>query len=77
MNQMNNVPWELSFSYGRALQAAALKAWRGKDVQAGQQALRHRAECNGAARFGAYSDEVEQWKDSAKSAKAEFINKKL
>lgn len=77
MNQINNVPWELSFSYGRALQAAALKAWRGKDVPAGQQALRHRAECNGAARYGAYSDEVEQWKDSGRPAKTEFVNKKI
>lgn len=77
LNQMNNVPWELSFSYGRALQAAALKAWHGKDVQAGQQALRHRAECNGAARYGAYSDEVEQWKDSGKPAKNEFVNKSV
>ena len=77
MNQMNNVPWELSFSYGRALQAAALKAWHGKDVQAGQRALRHRAECNGAARFGAYSDEVEQWKDSGKPPKTEFVSRNL
>ena len=77
INQINNAPWELSFSYGRALQAAALKAWHGKDVQAGHQALRHRAECNGAARYGAYSDEVEQWKDSGKPMKNEFINKKI
>jgi len=75
LNQMNNVPWELSFSYGRALQAAALKAWHGQDAPSGQQALRHRAECNGAARFGAYSDEVEQWKDSGKPAKTEFAER--
>ena len=77
MNQINNVPWELSFSYGRALQAAAMKAWHGTDVRAGQQQLRHRAECNGAARYGAYSDEVEQWKDSGKPVKAEFVNKNI
>lgn len=77
MNQINNVPWELSFSYGRALQTAALKAWRGKDVPAGQRALRHRVECNGAARFGAYSDEVEQWNDSSKPPRTEFISRNL
>jgi fructose-bisphosphate aldolase class I len=77
LNQIDNVPWELSFSYGRALQAAALKAWHGVDVHAGQQALRHRAECNGAARYGAYSDEVEQWKDSGKPPKVEFVSKNL
>jgi fructose-bisphosphate aldolase, class I len=63
MNRIGNAPWQLSFSYGRALQAPALKAWHGQDVQAGQQALRHRARCNGAARHGRYSDEMEQWKD--------------
>jgi fructose-bisphosphate aldolase class I len=65
LNAMNamvaNPPWELSFSYGRALQADALAAWRGKDSQiaAGQQAFYHRAKCNGAARYGTYSSEVE------------------
>lgn len=58
MNQVGNAPWQLSFSFGRALQAAALKAWHGSDVQAGQRALRHRAECNGAARYGRYSEET-------------------
>jgi fructose-bisphosphate aldolase class I len=59
MNQIGNVPWQLSFSYGRALQGAALKAWRGQNVHAGQQALVHRARCNSAARYGKYSEEVE------------------
>jgi len=59
MNQINNVPWQLSFSYGRALQAPALKAWHGEDVHAGQHQLLHRARCNSAARYGQYSDEVE------------------
>ena len=60
INQIDNVPWELSFSYGRALQSAALKAWHGSDVRAGQQALLHRADCNGAARYGYYSEAMEQ-----------------
>ena len=59
MNQIGNAPWQLSFSYGRALQQPALKAWHGEHVQAGQQALRHRAECNSAARFGKYSEKME------------------
>jgi fructose-bisphosphate aldolase class I len=62
MNQIGNVPWQLSFSYGRALQAPALRAWHGKDVRAGQRALRHRAECNSAARYGRYSEKMEEWK---------------
>src|ERR671924_1285570 len=55
-------PWELSFSYGRALQAPALKAWGGKEenVQAAQQAYYHRARLNGAARSGSYTPEMEQ-----------------
>lgn len=63
MNQINNVPWELGFSFARALQAAALKAWRGNDVAAGQRALLHRADCNSAARYGHYSEEMEQAKE--------------
>ena len=47
-------PWKLSFSYGRALQDEALKAWRGKDenIKAGQQAFYHRAKCDSAAALG-------------------------
>lgn len=61
MNQMGPHPWELSFSYGRALQAPALKAWKGNaaNVEAGQHELLHRARCNGAARSGDYSKEME------------------
>jgi fructose-bisphosphate aldolase, class I len=61
MNQANAAPWELSFSFGRALQASALKAWAGKseNIAAAQKALRHRARCNGAARFGKYSQAME------------------
>jgi fructose-bisphosphate aldolase class I len=74
MNQIGNAPWQLSFSYGRALQAPALKAWHGEDAQPGQQALRHRARCNGAARYGRYSDEIEQRKDGrSKPAVTELV----
>jgi len=61
MNELGGGPWELSFSYGRALQAAPLKAWGGKDsnVAAAQKAYLHRARCNGAARTGSYSDAME------------------
>jgi len=62
MNKLGGGPWELSFSYGRALQAPALKAWGGKaeNVTAGQRAYYHRARCNGAARDGSYTDEMER-----------------
>ena len=59
MNARGPHPWELSFSYGRALQAPALKAWSGSNVEAGQQAYYHRAKLNGAARSGAYAPEME------------------
>jgi fructose-bisphosphate aldolase class I len=62
MNKLGGGPWELSFSYGRALQAAPLKAWAGEvgNVPAAQSALLHRARCNGAARTGSYTDEMER-----------------
>ena len=61
MNTCGPHAWELSFSYGRALQAAALKAWGGDDrnLAAGQAAFLHRARCNGAARTGSYSGDME------------------
>ncbi len=61
MNKLGGGPWELSFSYGRALQAPALKAWSGSPEKrdAGQQAYYHRAKCNGAARSGDYSPAME------------------
>ncbi len=61
MNARGALPWELSFSYGRALQAPALKAWSGEasNVAAGQKAFYHRAKLNGAARFGHYTPEME------------------
>ena len=54
-------PWELSFSYGRALQAPALKAWGGDQskLEAAQQAFYRRAKFNGAARSGSYASEWE------------------
>ena len=57
MNQVGPAPWELSFSFGRALQAPALKAWAGlpANVASAQRELLHRAKCNSAARFGQYS----------------------
>jgi len=62
MNELGGGPWELSFSYGRALQAPALKAWKGKkeNVAAAQKAYYHRAKCNGAARYGKYTDAMEK-----------------
>jgi fructose-bisphosphate aldolase class I len=55
-------PWALSFSYGRALQAPALKAWQGQLnlMRAAQQAFLHRARCNAAARAGRYTPELER-----------------
>ncbi len=62
MNKLGPHPWELSFSYGRALQAPAIKAWKGEDsnVEAGQHELLHRARCNGAARSGSYTQKMEE-----------------
>ena len=62
MNAMGPHPWELSFSYGRALQAPSLKAWSGDEanVAAGQAAYLHRAKMNGLARSGSYSPDLEK-----------------
>jgi fructose-bisphosphate aldolase class I len=62
MNARGPHPWQLSFSYGRALQAPALKAWAGEaaNVQAAQEAYAHRAKMNGLARSGEYSPEMEK-----------------
>ncbi len=62
MNKSKNLPWELSFSYGRALQEPALKAWLGKpeNVTAAQQALLKRAKLNAAACRGEYSEAMEK-----------------
>jgi fructose-bisphosphate aldolase class I len=62
MNKLGPHPWQLSFSYGRALQAPALKAWLGKEenVEAAQRAYYHRAKMNSAARTGMYAPELER-----------------
>ena len=62
MNSMGDLPWKLTFSYGRALQAAALKAWGGKseNAAAGQRAFAHRARMNGLATLGKWSKDLEQ-----------------
>ena len=62
MNARGPHPWQLSFSYGRALQAPALKAWGGKpeSVEAAQRAYYHRAKMNSAARTGMYAPEMER-----------------
>jgi fructose-bisphosphate aldolase, class I len=61
MNKLGPHPWELSFSFGRALQAPALTAWKGEEanVGAGQDAFAIRAKLNGAARSGSYTPEME------------------
>ncbi|MBI1210498.1 MAG: fructose-bisphosphate aldolase class I [Alphaproteobacteria bacterium] len=65
MNKIGNLPWKLTFSYGRALQAAPQKAWSGKkeNVKAGQAAFAHRARMNGLAAVGKWSQTLE--KDAA------------
>ena len=67
MNQIEGVPWQLSFSYGRALQAPVLKAWKGDaaNVAEAQRAFHHRALCNSKARFCKYSEEMEIAKAAA------------
>ena len=61
MNQLPDLPWQLSFSFGRALQAPVLKAWKGDPTKVGeaQQAFHHRALCNSKARFGEYTEQME------------------
>jgi fructose-bisphosphate aldolase class I len=61
MNALGQHPWQLSFSYGRALQDEALKAWGGQaaGVSAGQKAFLRRSRCVGAARYGKYSKQME------------------
>ncbi len=62
MNRLGPHPWQLSFSYGRALQAAAQHAWRGDPANraAAQQAFLHRARLNSLARLGKYTPSMEQ-----------------
>ncbi len=62
MNARHDLPWPLTFSYGRALQAAPQKAWSGKkeNVPAAQAAFAHRAKMNGLAATGAWSSGEEK-----------------
>ncbi|MRG54977.1 fructose-bisphosphate aldolase [Phyllobacterium sp. YR620] len=62
MNANFTTPWKLTFSYGRALQAAALSAWKGKseNVAAGQRAFTHRAKMNGLAAMGGWKKDLEK-----------------
>ena len=62
MNKIGNLPWKLTFSYGRALQAAPQKAWSGKseNVAAAQRAFTHRAMMNGLASLGQWKQDLEK-----------------
>jgi fructose-bisphosphate aldolase class I len=62
MNKIGGLPWKLSFSYGRALQAAPQKAWSGKseNVAAAQRAFAHRAQMNGLASLGKWKADLER-----------------
>jgi len=61
MNKMGPLPWQVSFSYARALQDPALKAWKGEagSVAAAQNIFYHRAKMNSAARTGRYNERME------------------
>jgi fructose-bisphosphate aldolase class I len=62
MNKLGPLPWNLTFSYGRALQAAPQKAWAGKteNVKAAQSAFTHRARMNGLAALGQWKADMEK-----------------
>src|ERR1041384_5689680 len=62
MNAIGNLPWKLTFSYGRALQAAPQKAWSGKseNVAAGQRAFTHRARMNALASRGEWATDLDK-----------------
>jgi fructose-bisphosphate aldolase, class I len=62
MNKIGGLPWKLTFSYGRALQAAPQKAWAGKseNVAAAQRAFAHRAKMNSLAALGQWKADLEQ-----------------
>jgi len=70
MNQVENLPWEVTFSYGRALLGLSLETWRGEDanVPAAQAALRHRSRLTAAARRGEYSEDMEQEREAVSAA---------
>ncbi|MGE5502516.1 MAG: class I fructose-bisphosphate aldolase [Ignavibacteriales bacterium] len=62
MNKIGGFPWKMTFSYGRALQAAPQKAWSGKseNVAAAQRAFLHRAKMNGLASLGQWEGSLEK-----------------
>jgi fructose-bisphosphate aldolase class I len=62
MNKIGNLPWQLTFSYGRALQHAPQTTWRGKseNVAAAQRAFSHRAKMNGLAAMGQWKADLEK-----------------
>jgi len=62
MNKIGGFPWKMTFSYGRALQAAPQKAWSGRreNVAAAQAAFAHRARMNSLASLGRWSSELEK-----------------
>ena len=62
INRIGNLPWNVTFSYGRALQAAPQKAWSGKaeNVSAAQRAFAHRAHMNGLAALGQWKADLEK-----------------
>jgi fructose-bisphosphate aldolase class I len=62
MNKIGGLPWALTFSYGRALQAAPQKTWAGKseNVAAAQRAFTHRARMNGLAALGQWKQDLEK-----------------
>jgi fructose-bisphosphate aldolase class I len=62
MNALGTPPWELSFSYGRALQHPAIMAWKGDagNVEHAQKVFHHRAKMNSEARYGRYTEEMEK-----------------
>ena len=57
-NYLDSIPWNLTFSYGRALQADALEGWSGNNRDLGQENLIKRAMCNGMATTGSYSEGI-------------------
>src|SRR5262249_45815295 len=62
MNKIGNLPWRLTFSYGRALQHAPQATWKGKpeNVVAAQRAFSHRAKMNGLAAMGQWKSDLEK-----------------
>jgi fructose-bisphosphate aldolase, class I len=70
MNRAGDLPWQLTYSYGRALLGLSLETWRGEEsnVRAAQAALQHRARLSAAARRGEYSEDMEQEREEVIAA---------